>query len=156
MKQMMIFAYDHIGIILADDAVPVGQTVNKDYYVDFISKKLKNALRRKRPSLDQPLILHDNARCHTAQQVVETLDSLNWEVLPHPAYSPDLSPPDFHLFPKLKEPMRGRRYSCLDELTAAVKTRIRQMNIEGTEDIFKLPQRWDKVIRNGGDCIEGL
>ena len=37
-KQMMIFAYDHIGIILAD-AVPVGQPVNKDYYVDFISKK---------------------------------------------------------------------------------------------------------------------
>lgn len=153
-KQMMIFAYDYIGIILAD-AVPVGQTVNKEYYADFISKKLRNALRRKRPNL-QPLILHDNARCHTAQTVVETLDNLNWEVLPHPAYSPDLSPPDFHLFPKLKEPMRGKRYSTLDELSAAVKTRIRAMNTEGTEDIFKLTQRWESVIRNGGDYIEGL
>ena len=40
-KQMMIFAYYHIGIILAD-AVPVGQTVNWDYYVDFISKNHTN------------------------------------------------------------------------------------------------------------------
>jgi hypothetical protein len=30
-------------------------------------------------------------------------EKLHWEVLPHPPYSPDLSPCDFHLFGPLKE-----------------------------------------------------
>ena len=37
-KQMMIFAYDHIRIILAD-AVFIEVTVKKEYYADFIFKK---------------------------------------------------------------------------------------------------------------------
>ena len=52
--------------------------------------------------------------------------------------------------------MRGKRYSTLDDLSAAVKTRNREMNIEGTEDIFKLTQIWESVIRNGGDYFEEL
>ena len=38
------------------------------------------------------------------------------EVLPHAPYSPDTSPPDFDLFPKLKEPMCGHRFSSLEEV----------------------------------------
>ena len=33
-----------------------------------------------------------------------------WKVLPHAPCSPDMSPPDFDLFPKLKGPMRGRLF----------------------------------------------
>ena len=81
---------------------------------------------------------------------------MGWEVLPHPAYSPDLSPPDFNLFPKLKEPMRGKRYATLEDLSVAVKAQIRSLNNEGLEGIEKLPQRWESVIRSKGDYIEGL
>ena len=48
------------------------------------------------------LILHDNARPHLGKDVRELLDGYSWEVLPHPPYSPGMSPPDFDLFPKLK------------------------------------------------------
>ena len=77
-------------------------------------------------------------------------------MLPHPPYSPDMSPPDFDLFPKLKQPMRGHRYSSLEELSAAVTQAVRQMNKDGLLDgIAKLSKRW-KVIENQGDYIEGL
>ena len=37
-------------------------------------------------------------------------------MLPHAPYSPDMSP----LFPKLKEPMCGHRFSSMEEVSAAV------------------------------------
>ena len=51
-----------------------------------------------------PLILRDNASPHKAKVVKELLESYHWEVLDHPPYTPDLSPSDFDLFPKLKDP----------------------------------------------------
>ena len=59
------------------------------------------------------LILHDNARPHVGKVVCELLDRYSWEVLPHPSYSSNMSPPDFDLFPKLKINVRGVRFSTL-------------------------------------------
>ncbi|GFV15856.1 hypothetical protein TNCV_988391 [Trichonephila clavipes] len=33
------------------------------------------------------------------------------EILPHPPYSPDVTPCDFWLFPHLKEPFRDKRFA---------------------------------------------
>jgi hypothetical protein len=41
-------------------------------------------------------------------------------VLPHPAYSLDLAPSDFHLFSRLKEDLRGQTFSSDKEVKAAV------------------------------------
>ena len=60
---------------------------------------------KKRPGLitNGVPFLQDNALPHTAQRTTCTLQQLGWEVLPHPPYSPDLAPSDFHLF----EPPKG-------------------------------------------------
>ena len=85
------------------------------------------------------------------------LDGYSWEVLPHPPYSPDMSPPDFDLFPKLKMNMRGVRFSTLEDLSASVIRRVRQLNFSrDLTGIMDLPKRWDAVIRQKGDYIEGL
>jgi histone-lysine N-methyltransferase SETMAR len=49
------------------------------------------------------------------------LQEFDWEVLEHPAYSPDLAPSDFHLFPNLKEFLVGRLFKSDDEVKGAVK-----------------------------------
>jgi hypothetical protein len=68
-----------------------------------------------------------------------------------------MSPPDFDLFPKLKEPMRGRRFSTLEEVSAAVTRAIRGLNKSGTlNGIANLPKRWEAVIEKQGDNVEGL
>ena len=48
-----------------------------------------------------PLLLHANAKPHTARIRILKLKELKFEVMPHPAYSPDLTPTDFHFFRNL-------------------------------------------------------
>ena len=68
-----------------------------------------------------------------------------------------MSPLDFDLFPKFKEPVRGRRFSSLEEFSTDGTRAIRHMNKNGVLDgIIMLPKRWDSVIEEQGDYIEGL
>jgi histone-lysine N-methyltransferase SETMAR len=81
------------------------------------------------------------------------LEKYGWQVLPHPPYSPDMSPPDFDLFQKLKKPFRGKRFRSIEEVSAV----IRRINNEGVlTGIQDLPKRWTAVIKHNGDYIEGL
>ncbi|VEN45832.1 unnamed protein product [Callosobruchus maculatus] len=57
---------------------------------------------------------HDNAPAHTSLLVREYLAKNNTVMVPQPPYSPDLAPCDFFLFPKLKRPMKGRRYATIE------------------------------------------
>jgi histone-lysine N-methyltransferase SETMAR len=49
------------------------------------------------------------------------LQEFRWEVFEHPAYSPDLAPSDFRLFPTLKEFLIGRRFKSDEEVKNAVQ-----------------------------------
>ena len=100
------------------------------------------------------LLLHDNARSHTAHITINTIQQLNWEVLVHPAYSPDLAPSDFHLFGPLKNALRGRRFASDDEVKEAVHDWLRsQPQTFFSNGIKKFTDRWAKCIEKG-DYIE--
>ncbi|KAG5313010.1 MOS1T transposase, partial [Pseudoatta argentina] len=59
----------------------------------------ESSLKRKTAAIhDKVILLHDNARPHVAKPVKTYLETLKWDVLPHPPYSPDIAPSDFHLF----------------------------------------------------------
>ena len=61
--------------------------------------RLSRALRKKRPQYDQRhekvILQHDNARPHAAKPDKTYLETLKWEVLPHPPYCPDIAPSDY-------------------------------------------------------------
>ena len=84
--------------------------------------RLKPEIRSKRRGhLSKGIVLlHDNARPHTAAHTVETLQKLKFEVLVHPPYSPEIGPSDYHLFGPLKKALRGRRFTSDQELKEAV------------------------------------
>jgi len=156
-KQMTIFAYDCKGVIMTD-RVPSGTTVTAAYYRQFL-QKLRRKMHTNRPDLleNGVLILHDCARPHLGKDVRELLDGYSWEVLSHPSYNPDMSPPDYDLFPKLKINMLGVRFSTLEDISASVTRRVRQLNCSrDLTGIMDLPKRWDAVIRQKGDYTEGL
>ena len=88
-----------------------------------------------------------SARPHTASQTVETINHLGFEVLEHPAYSPDLAPSDYHLFGPFKNALWGRRFSTDKEVQEAVHKWLRdQPKSFFLERIRKLVDRWTKCI----------
>jgi len=85
------------------------------------------------------------------------LEKCGWQVLPHPPYSADMSPPAFDLYPKLKKPLCGKRFRSLEEVSDEVARIIRRINNEGVlTGIQDLPKRWTAVIKHNGVYIEGL
>jgi histone-lysine N-methyltransferase SETMAR len=101
------------------------------------------------------LLQHDNARPHTSNQTQQTIDNLNFTIVPHPPYSPDLAPSDFHLFPKLKEHLKGQRYTSDEEVKAAVLLWCRSQSADFYRDgINKLVHRWKKCVDVAGDYVE--
>jgi len=102
-KTMIMVFFDARGIV-HHEFVPQGRTVNQDVYISVLGR-MREALRRRRPVLwasGQWTLLHDNARRHTALSYSRFLTKHHVTVLPHHPYSPDLSPCDFFLFPRLK------------------------------------------------------
>jgi hypothetical protein len=62
------------------------------------------------------------------------------------------------LFPKLKKPLRGKRFRGIEELSNEVTWVIRRINNKGVQTgIQDLPKRWTAVIvKHSGDYVEGL
>ena len=89
-------------------------------------------LGQKRPELFANyswILHHNNARAHTTLSVREFLATKQITVLEHPAYSPDLAPSKFFLFPKIKEILKGRNFDDIDDIrsnTAAALKAIQQ------------------------------
>lgn len=132
------------------------RTINATYYCQILTE-VRLAYRRKRRDLPmrKVILLHDNARPHTAALTVQKLEQLGWETLEHPPYSPDLSPCDFHVFGPLKEALGGQKFHSDNEVEAYVRnwlqTRPDSFYVEG---IKKLPIRWEKCVSKSGDYVE--
>lgn len=152
-KVMITVFWDIQGVLLLD-FLPKGETINSARYQETL-KKLKCSIRRKRPSLQEVILHHDNARPHTAQATTAAIAVKGWSVLPHPAYSPDLAPSDFHLFGPLKDYLRGQKFNDDESVKAAVKAWIRQCSPEFFSEGFNnWRTRWEKCVARDGDYIE--
>jgi hypothetical protein len=67
------------------------------------------------------ILQHDNARQHTANMTKATIQELDWEILPHPPYSPDLASSDYHLFRSLSLSLQQTARSFLQQRRWAPK-----------------------------------
>jgi len=67
------------------------------------------------------VLLHDNARPHTAARTNALIKLFNWKIFDHPPYSADLAPSDYHLFSKMKVWSATQRFHTNEELMDGVK-----------------------------------
>lgn len=101
------------------------------------------------------LFLHDNAPAHRSEVALEAIRNAGFDILDHPPYSPDLAPSDFHLFPKLKEHIRGTKFADNDAVMAAVDEFFEcQEEDFFSEGIRRLEKRYSKCIELEGDYVE--
>jgi histone-lysine N-methyltransferase SETMAR len=103
--------WDSQGVLFIDFLIEQ-RIINAAYYFQVLIDRVKPAFLSKRQGLS--VKLHDNARPHTAVVTTGILQEIRWEVLPHPAYNPDLVPSDFHLFRPLKGAL-GRKTFRADD-----------------------------------------
>ena len=123
--------------------------------VHWNNKNLRRRVCWVRRSTSQILLLHDNARPHTARATIDALETLEFEVLSHPSYSPDLAPSDLHFFPHLKKDLKGTHFTSDDEVKQAVTSWMKQRTPEFFVDgMRKLVLRWEKCIERQGDYVE--
>ena len=92
------------------DFLPKRSKVTLVCYANLLDQ-LRTAIREKRQGkLSKGVLLQqDNARVHTCKVSVDAyaVERYGYELIPHPAYSPDLAPSDLFLVPNLKKDICG-------------------------------------------------
>lgn len=156
-KLLLCIWWDQLGVVYYELLKP-NETVTADVYQRQLNK-LNDVMLQKRPAIAsnrrKVILLHDNARPHVARVVKDTLLQLEWEVLPHPAYSPDIAPSDYHLFRSMQHGLAGTRFrnaeevrKWIDDWIAAKPTSFFQ------HGIAMLPKRWERVVENNGKYFD--
>ena len=136
---------------------PSGHTVTGWFYKNSVLKKVKEFYNKKWPSKGWSGVhlLHDNASSHKCE-VVNFLASVKVEILNHPPYSPDLSPCDFFLFPRLKK-CSGNKYTSRSSLGSAIYQCLQQIPKEDYLSAFgNWVKRLQKCVSVKGEYFEGL
>jgi hypothetical protein len=122
------------------------------YQVDSVSSHPE---KLKKKTTHGVVLLHDNARPHTAAKTQDLIKTFGWEQIDHPSYSPDLAPSDFHVFLHLKKFLGGRRLLEDGDVKEAVNTWFSSQAASFYDaGIQKLVPRYDKCLNNGGNYVE--
>ena len=116
-----------------------------------LCRKYPALVNRKRVVLQQ-----DNTKPHTARQTKEKVRNLDAiELLPHPAYSPDLAPSDYHLFRSMAHFLRGRSFNNLGEVENGCREFFASKNKEWYRGgIVQLADRWLQTVDSNGFYFE--
>ncbi len=155
-KTMFIIFFMTSGALLVHQ-VPVGTSVNAEYYRDKCLKSLINKLHKKRPASTKNHVKlhHDNARPHVNNIVINYLQQEKIKTMPHPPYSPDLAPSDFWLFNYLK-----RSVGTYPDATSLARALSRTVNSIPKEEYQKTFHKWIErmklCIEHQGDYFEHL
>ena len=123
--------------------------INKTVY-EILTQNLQ---KKKKCSRIVPKILDDQKLAITVSQY---LARNRVTVMPHPPYSPDLSPCDFFLFSRIKKHLKGHRYANHEEIIAATTAQLKSVQASEFASCFSnLVKKWRKGKQSEGDYFEG-
>src|SRR5215469_707778 len=102
------------------------------------------------------MLHHDNAPCRTAISMNEFLTTKGIPIFPQSPYSPDMSPCDLFLLPKLKFHLKCRHFGTVDNIQKVVTDQLRALL---HEDFQHCDREWEQRLRrcvaSQGNYFEG-
>ena len=139
-RMLYVIFFDSKGPVLQIQ-VPKGSSVTGKFYRESVLTQLVDFYQKRRPRTDVRGIklLHDNAPAHKPAMVQEYLKESGLDVFKHTPYSPDLSPFDFWLFPRLQEMLAGHRFESRCGIGSAVYQCLQHIPKEDYRAAF---QKW--------------
>jgi len=145
-KSTLIGFIDTEGV-MHKEFVPPGQLVNGKFYCAVLRRSREN-IQRKRPDK-----LHNKSwTLHHGYDLAST----NTTVIPHPPYSPHLTPCNFFLFPKMKLKLKGQRFNGIQEIRIESQDVMKTLKRNDFQQCFwSRKSHWDHLINAEGDYIKG-
>jgi hypothetical protein len=91
----------------------------------------------------------DNSICHNGRKVTDEFDNRKLQRVAHPPYLPDPSPCDFWPFGTLKQKMKDREFSGVEDIVNAVQEIWREVTLERLQSVFfNWTERLEYVIEH--------
>ena len=109
-KKVMVTVWWSAAHLIHYSFLNPGEAIASEKYVQQINE-IHWKLQCLQPALvnrKSPILFHENIQLHIAQSMLEKLKELVYKVLPHPPYSLDLSPMDYHFFKHLDSFLQGK------------------------------------------------
>jgi transposase len=149
-KCMLCVFWDMSGVVYWE-LLSAKTTLNSTEYCRQL-RSLAEAIREKRPKKTKVLLQHDNAKPHVSAATRATIDELKFELVPHPAWSPDCAPSDYALFRSLKAQIAQEIFESREEVENWLKNFFASKSPTFFADaILSLPKRWALVAEHNGD-----
>ena len=128
------------------DFLPKRSTINGVYYANLLDQLRTAICEKRRGKLSKGVLLQqDSARVHTCKVAMDAVERNRYELIPHPAYSPDLAPSDF----------RGLHFRSEEEVMMAVQEWVNGKDPDFfSSGLMALEHRWSKCITLEGNYIE--
>lgn len=163
-KTLLIVFFDSQGIVHQEFVPQYQKTLGQTYYKEVLVR-LREKIRTKRPQLyggtlgghhrSSWFLQHDAAPGHNSVAIREYLAAKRIPVLPHPSYSPDLSPCDFFLFPRIKEFLKDKTFDEPIDVKRSTLAYLQSIVVQDFRDCFEnLRERWSKCIAAKGEYFE--
>ncbi|XP_055238137.2 histone-lysine N-methyltransferase SETMAR isoform X2 [Gorilla gorilla gorilla] len=134
-----------------------GETITSEKYAQEIDEMHQKLQRLQLALVNRkgPILLHDNARPHVAQPTLQKLNELGYEVLPHPPYSPDLLPTNYHVFKHLNNFLQGKRFHNQQDAENAFQEFVKSQSTDFyATGINQLISRWQKCVDCNGSYFD--
>ena len=145
----------HLATVVLEDH----RAVTAKWYTEVCLPQVFSKIQEKRPrtGLRGILLHHDNASSNTAIATIAFLEKTPVKIMTHPAYSPDLAPCDFFLFPNVKTRLRGHRFSRPEDAVAAYNEELNARSENEWRGCFqKWFQRMQRCIECAGEYFEKM
>jgi histone-lysine N-methyltransferase SETMAR len=155
-KKIMITLFFTARKLIVLDVMPKGWKYNQRYFVDnrvLGLKRGKMSFARRKPG-STCWVHMDNSIWQSGAKITSEFQKHHLARMPHPPYSPDISPCDCWRFGMLKGILKDREFVSSEEIEVAIADVWNGITSDEMQSVFRnWMSRLTWVIENGAECI---